>query len=275
MPTIEVNGAELYYEDQGSGDETILFAHGLVFDHRMYAAQVAHFRDRYRCVTFDFRGQGKSQVTAGGYDMDTLAADTAELVDALELAPCHFVGTSMGGFVGLRLALRRPELLRSLVLLDSSAESEPRENVLRYRAMQFAVRWLGLRAVVGRLMPVMFGRDNLADPAREADRRYWRELMLDNDRTGISRAAGGVIGRQGVIDEIDAIRVPTLVAVGEQDAATVPEKSRRMHERIPGSTFVAIPGAGHMPSLEQPARVNAIIGDFLASLPAPRSTEQS
>ncbi|MBF6592693.1 MAG: alpha/beta hydrolase [Ktedonobacterales bacterium] len=103
MPTSIVNGARLYYEEHGAGPETILFAHGLLWSGRMFDAQVAALRDRYRCVTFDFRGQGQSEVTRGGYDMETLTEDTAALIATLGAAPCHFAGLSMGGFVGLRL----------------------------------------------------------------------------------------------------------------------------------------------------------------------------
>lgn len=267
MPTIRVNGAELYYEDRGSGPETLVFAHGLVFDHRMYEAQVAAFSATYRCVTFDFRGQGLSEVTPNGYDMDTLAKDAAALMDALDLWPCHFVGLSMGGFVGLRLALRSPEMLRSLVLLNTSAESEPSGNRPRYHLMRLVARLLGPGPIVGRLMPVMFGRDFLADPGRAADREKWRQRMRENDRAGISRAAGGVINREGLLDRIEEIRVPTLIIAGEQDQATAPDKARHMHERIPGSELVMLPGTGHMSVLECPDRVNELLAAFLAGRP--------
>lgn len=264
MPTIRVNGAELYYEDRGSGLETLVFAHGLMFDHRMYEAQVAAFSDTYRCVTFDFRDQGLSEVTPNGYDMDTLADDAAALMDALDLWPSHFVGLSMGGFVGLRLALRYPEILRSLVLLNTSAESEPSGNRPRYRLMRLVARLFGPGPIVGRLMPVMFGRDFLADPGRAADREKWRQRMRENDRAGISRAAGGVINRDGILDRIDGISVPTLIVAGEQDLATTPDKARHMHERIPGSELVNLPGTGHMSVLECPDRVNDLLAAFLA-----------
>lgn len=270
MPTIRVNGAELYYEDQGSGLESLVFAHGLMFDHRMYEAQVAAFSDTYRCVTFDFRGQGLSEVTPNGYNMDTLADDAAALVDALDLSPCHFVGLSMGGFVGLRLALRYPEMLRSLVLLNTSAESEPSGNRPRYRLMRLVARLLGPGPIVGRLMPVMFGRDFLADPRRATDREQWRQRMRENDRAGISRAAGGVINREGVLDRIDGIRAPTLIIAGEQDQATTPDKARHMHERIPGSELVTLPGTGHMSVLECPDRLNELLTAFLAGRPGPQ-----
>ena len=135
MPTLQVNGAELFYDERGSGSETVVFAHGLLFDGRMFDAQVAALSGRFRCLTFDFRGQGRSAVTPDGYDMDTLADDAAALIEALGASPCHFVGLSMGGFVGLRLASRRPELLRSLALVDSSADPEPADNLPRYRLL--------------------------------------------------------------------------------------------------------------------------------------------
>lgn len=121
MPTTKVNGAKLYYEDNGAGSQTIVFSHSLLFSCRMFDAQVEAFKNRYRCVAFDFRGQGQSEVTRYGYDMDTLSADAVALIEELNCAPCHFLGFSMGGFVGLRLAIRHPELLDSLILVDTSA----------------------------------------------------------------------------------------------------------------------------------------------------------
>src|SRR5450759_2079283 len=108
MPWMQINGAEIHYEEDGEGPETIAFAHGLLLSGRMFESQVRALRDRYRCVTFDFRGQGQSKVTASGYDMDSLADDAAGLIEALGGAPCHFVGLSLAGFVGMRVATRRP-----------------------------------------------------------------------------------------------------------------------------------------------------------------------
>src|SRR5687768_12235716 len=183
MPTLQVDGATLHYEDTGGAAETVVFAHGLLWSGRMFDAQVQALRGRYRCVTFDFRGQGKSEVTADGYDMDTLAEDAAALIEALGCAPCHFVGLSMGGFIGMRLAARRLELLRSLVLIETSADPEPAQNAPRYRLLGRIVRVLGklgMRLVMGRVMRIMFGRTFLEDPARDAERRLWRERGMDN-----------------------------------------------------------------------------------------------
>jgi len=269
MPTLQANGATLWYEEHGSGPETVVFAHGLLWSGRMFDAQVAELADRFRCVAFDFRGQGRSEVTAGGYDMDTLADDAAALIEALGCAPCHFVGLSMGGFIGMRLAARRPELVRSLVLMETSADAEPAENVPRYRLLGGIVGVLGrlgMRLVMPRVMRIMFGRTFLQDPAREADRRVWRERGMANHPRGIVRALRGVIDRKPVYAELGKIAVPTLVVVGDDDVATVPAKAERLHAAIVGSRMVVIPGAGHTSSVEQPDLVNAALEGFLASI---------
>ena len=275
MPHIHVNGANLWYEEHGSGPETLVFAHGLLWSGRMFDAQVAALADRFRCVTFDFRGQGRSEVTEGGYDMDTLSDDAAALIEALGCAPCHFVGLSMGGFIGMRLAARRPELIRSLVLMETSADPEPAENVPRYRTLGGIVRLLGklgMRLVMGRVMRIMFGRTFLADPAREADRQLWRERGMDNHPRGIVRALQGVIDRKPIYPELGKIAVPTLVMVGDEDVATVLAKAERLHAAIPGSRLVTIPGAGHTSSVEQPAFVNTALEGFLCGSPFLRAS---
>ena len=263
MPKIRVNGAELYYEEQGSGSQTIVFSHGLLWSCRMFDNQVAALKEKYRCIAFDFCGQGQSEVTDGGYDMETLYKDAAALIEALGCAPCHFLGLSMGGFIGLRLAARRPELIKSLLLLETSADPEPSENVSRYKQLTFVARWFGLGLVVDRVMPVMFGQKFLNDPARAGERQEWRKRMSSNHRLGITRATTGVISRQGVFDEIDKIRVPALIIVGDQDVAVPLPNSQRLHERISGSQLVIIPGAGHTSTVEEPTAVNAAISEFL------------
>ena len=120
----------------------------------MFEDQVAALKGRYRCITMDLRGQGKSEVTQSGYDIDTLSADAAAVIETLKCAPCHFAGLSMGGFIGLRLAIRRPGLLKSLVLLESSADPEPQESRGQYRLLNFVARWFGLGIVASRVMPM-------------------------------------------------------------------------------------------------------------------------
>ena len=263
MPERRVNGTTLYYEDSGGEGPVVLFSHGLLFSASMFDAQVRSLAPRYRCIAYDHRGQGRSADPGGRlHDIEDVTNDAAELIRALGIAPCHFVGLSMGGFVGMRLAARHGDLLRSLTLLETSADPEPAENVSRYRRLAFVARWLGLRPVVGRVMPILFSKSFLADPARTADRMLWRERLAANRRT-IVRAVHGVIERRGIADELSGVRVPTLVMVGDEDVATVPAKAERIHARISGSRLVRIAAAGHSSCIEQPRFVNETIEQFL------------
>ncbi len=257
---------EIHEPLSGRADaETLIFSHGLLWSGRMFAAQVEAFRHTYRVITYDHRGQGQSEVPATGYDMDTVYADAVALLTSLNLGPCHFAGLSMGGFVGMRLAARRPDLLRSLILLETTADSEPPENQGKYRLLNAVVRYVGVWAVVKPVIKIMFSQSFLTNPARAADQRTWVGELTKNKRT-IVRAVGGVIDRQGVRDELSAIALPTLILVGEEDVATVPEKARRIQEKIAGSKLVYIPRAGHSSTVEEPEAVNAAIRAFLASL---------
>jgi pimeloyl-ACP methyl ester carboxylesterase len=266
MPHAKVNGHTLYYEEHRSGPETIVFAHGLLWSGRMFAAQVNALKSRYRCVTFDFPGQGQSEVARDGYDMETLAADAAALVKQLSAAPCHFAGLSMGGFVAMRMGIRYPELVRSLILLETSADPEPPENVPRYKLLSLISRWLSMHLVAGQTMQIMFGQAFLNDPARREERDRWRGYLLANNQTGIARALRGVIERQGVYEQLGKIKTPTLVIVGEQDVATVPAKAERIAGAIPGAKLVRIPNAGHSSTVEEPAAVTRAIEEFLAGV---------
>src|SRR5260370_15071750 len=130
--------------------------------------------------------------------MEPLYEDGVALIEHLGCAACAFLGLSMGGFIGLRLAARHPELLRSLILLETSADPEPSEHVAKYKQLTFVTRWFGLGLVVERVMPVMFGRTFLTDPAHALERREWRGCLSGNHRLGITRATTGVITRNGI-----------------------------------------------------------------------------
>lgn len=272
MPTAKIRDTELYYEDSGGPGQVVLFSHGLLWSGRMFEAQVEALRDRYRCVTYDHRGQGRSAPPADrSVPIETCAEDAAALIEALGLGPVHFVGLSMGGFVGMRLAARRPELVRSLCLLETTAEPEPAENVPKYRRLAWVARWIGLSPVATPVMKIMFSRTFLSDPAREADRARWRTELLAN-RRDIVAAVYGVVEREGCAELLDRIRQPTLVLVGEEDVATVPAKAERIHQGIRGSRLVRIPGAGHSSSVEQPALVSEALRAHLDALPPSQAT---
>jgi len=266
MPKIEINGVSIHYEVQGEGPETIVFAHGLLWSLKMFEDQMTAFKHRYRCISFDFRGQGQSAVTRSGYDMETLFADTAGIIEKLNAAPCHFVGVSMGGFIGLRMALRRPELIKSLALFATSADAETEDKKKRYLTLTLVARIFGLRAVADKVMPVMFGKTFLNDPLRAELKRQWRDNFIANRRIGLARAVKGVIDRQPIYDQIHKITASALIAIGDEDAAIPLERANRIHSQIAGSKLVIIPRAGHTPTVEEPAFVNGLLDDFISNV---------
>ena len=263
MPELQVDGARLHYQDSGGPGPAIVFAHGLLWSTALWRFQVAAFRDRFRCIAFDFRGQGRSEVTASGYDMETLTLDAAQLIEKLVAGPVHFAGLSMGGFVGMRLAARRPELIKTLALLDTAADREPRINLPRYTLLGWLTRPFGAAPLSGQVMKVMFARTFLRDPARAALRAQMRQELIGNGLAGSLRATGGVLHRQAVEkSELARIRCPTLVISGAEDAAIKPVRSRRLAEQIPGARFVSIPRAGHTATIEEPEAINAALREL-------------
>ncbi len=275
MPFLSIRGVQLYYEDTGGPGEPIVFSHGLLWNSRLFDRQIAALKGRYRCIAYDHRGQGRSTAPPGKViDLRTVYEDAVAFIQALGLAPCHFVGLSMGGFVGLRVAARHPELLRSLVLLDTSAASESLWNLSRYWLLTATTHWLGLRPVVDRIMSIYFGQTFLQDPARAFEREELRRQLIRNPRE-VWRAMHGVITRRSVTPELGRITTPTLILVGEEDAVTTPEKAEVLHTRIAGSRLIQLPHVGHMSNLEQPELVNAVLRRFLKGLSTPQLTYAS
>jgi 3-oxoadipate enol-lactonase len=265
MSEITVNGVTLFYEEKGSGPETLVFSHSYLVDSTHFAPQIEALSDRYRCIAYDHRGHGRSQVTEGGYDMENLYADAVALIEALNCAPCHFVGLSTGGFIGVRIGIRRPDLLTSLILMDTTAEAEPEENFKKYKLLMFMVRWLGWWPVINKVMSIFFAEKFLTDPGRQDEVRHWKELITSgNKKVGIQFGMG-IFSRASVFEELSTITTPTLVIVGEKDMARPLSEAQRTVEKIPGAKLVIIPEAAHLCTIEEPAAVTEAIEEFLNS----------
>ncbi len=267
MPELAVNDTTLYYEDTGPGTsgQTIVFSHGLLWGTELFEPQVAKFRERYRCIAWDHRGQGRS---AGDWrnciGIETVWSDAVALLEALNTGPVHFAGLSMGGFVAMRMAARRPDLVRSLILIETSSDPEPRENIKRYRMLTSALKIVGPRMLQSRVAPIMLAKSTLADGARRDDVARFSALM--SRRKDIWRAVNGVLDRGGIHAELSRISAPTLVVVGEEDVATPPAKAEKIVSGIRGAKLARIPHAGHSSTVEQPAAVNEAIEAFLATV---------
>jgi pimeloyl-ACP methyl ester carboxylesterase len=268
MPIVRVNDVEVFVEDTGAPSggpdaPAIVFGHGLLMNGRMFAAQVERLRSRYRCVTIDWRGQGRSPVTGGGYDMDTLSRDAVALIERLDLGAVHYVGLSMGGFVGMRLAARHPEVVRSLVLLNTSAGPEDPEKVRRYRLLAKVYGLMGIGPVRSRVEPILFGAAFLADPASKHGRDAWAAEVRAVNRSGMKKAIYGVTDREAIAAELGRITAPTLVVVGADDIATPVAKAEAIAASISEAYLEVVADCGHTSTLEQPRKVSDLIESFL------------
>lgn len=268
MPLVEVNGAKVYVEDSGPpagrpDAPAVVFGHGLLFSGRMFAAQVERLKHRYRCVTIDWRGQGRSPAGPGGSDMDALAEDAATIIEGLNAGPVHYVGLSMGGFVGMRLGARRPELLRSLTLLDTSSGPEDPDNVSKYRLLAKVYRVVGMKPVSSQVEPIMFGKTYLATEAGKAGVKDFLQSLAEVKRAGMVKAILGVTDRSPILDELGKITTPTLVVVGAEDVATPVAKSETIVGAIAGSRLEIVPEAGHSSTVEQPGALSDLIEAFV------------
>ncbi|WP_339754712.1 alpha/beta hydrolase [Algoriphagus aquimarinus] len=262
MPQINVNGVNIFYTDQGNGEETIVFSHGLLWSHKMFADQIEFLQPRFRVIAYDHRGQGQSEVT-GPFDMDTLSEDAAELIKELCVGPVHFVGLSMGGFIGMRLAARFPKLIKSLILLETSANSEPVENLPKYKTLNGIVKWLGvIPPVANKVMKIMFADSWLNDPINSEKIDFWKSQLKSNKKSVVG-AVDGVIYRKGIENELGDISCPTMVIVGDEDVATTPIKAKFIQMSILKARLHRIPGAGHSSCIEKPKEINRLIGDWL------------
>lgn len=265
MPTIDVNGTTLFYVDTGPGTtgETIAFSHGLLWGTELFAAQIEALRGRYRCIAWDHRGQGQSasDLNRECIGMELVWQDAVAVLEKLGTGPVHFCGLSMGGFVGMRMAARRPDLVRSLMLLETSSDPEPVENLKKYRLLISVVKLFGPRVVRGQVAPIMLGRTILTDASRRVERDRYTALM--SRRRDGWRAVNGVIDRAGVHDELARITARTLIVVGDEDVATPLPRSERIAKAIAGARLVQIPRAGHSSPVEEPAAVTAAIESFL------------
>ena len=263
MPTIHANGVELFYKESGSGPETIVFSHGLLMDHTMFEPQRAVFEKQYRVIAYDHRAQGQSQDPGQGYDMDSLAGDAAALITALNAAPCHFAGLSMGGFVGMRLAAHYPALVRTLTLMNTTATKEKLPNRIKYGVLAQMVKLVSPAPFTPIAVKELFGKTTQTSPARRPMLEEWTAKLRSRPRNIAPSLLAVMNRREFTAEELALISCPTLVIAGEEDTAQPPRNSESMVTGIRGARMVRIPGAGHSSSLETPEAVNAAIQELL------------
>ncbi len=258
MPTIDRPGSRVAYSVSGAGPALIL-GHSLFCTRSMWRGVLPALEAQHTVVNVELRGHGESTAEAEFTPWD-LADDWFAILDREGIESAAAIGLSTGGFTALRLALRSPERVRALALLDTSARAESAWRRLKNSLL--AQMWLRLDLLPKQaLLAAMFGRDSLR--RRPAFVQAFLDDVATFDKPQVLRAMRAVFSRDAI--DPSKIALPTLVLVGEEDSATPPEEARYLAERIPGARLEIVAGAGHLTAVERPGEVGALLRDFLDS----------
>lgn len=252
----------LAYEESGRGLPVVLI-HGFPLDHALWAPQLAGLVDRCRCIAPDLPGFGDSRAPRAA-SMDLYADAIVALLDELAIDRAVIGGLSMGGYIAFALWRRHRDRVRALMLVDTKAGPDPDEARRRRSEQIDLVRREGAGALAPRLLESMLARRTRERHPDVVERVL--AMMGRQPVDGIAAALGAMIDRPDSTATLATIDVPTLVIVGEEDAATPPDEARRIHDGIAGSTLEIVEGAGHLSSVERPAAVNHVMAEFLGRL---------
>jgi pimeloyl-ACP methyl ester carboxylesterase len=260
MTKLRGRDIDLYYEIIGQGDP-IVFIHGLGSSTRDWEYQIEYFSKRYQIVIFDIRGHGKSDKPAGPYSIHLFARDTAELIKALDIVPSHVVGISLGGMIALQLAANEPELVRSLVVVNSGSEMVVRTMKERLAVLQrfIIVRLLGMRKMGEVLGDRLFPKQE----QREL-RRTFADRWAENDPRAYREALRAIIG-WSLTEQLHRIECPTLVVAAEDDYTPM-EAKMPLVNGIKQAELVVIENSRHGTPVDQPEEFNKVLSTFLERL---------
>jgi 3-oxoadipate enol-lactonase len=244
------------------GAPAVTLSHPLGATLRIWDAHVPALTPRFRVLRYDTRGHGGSEVPPGPCTLEQMADDVVGLLDAAGIARTHFVGMSMGGLVGMTLALTHPDRVRSLVLCDTTACYGPALEAMWRERLRVAETAGMTEELIGRTVAVWFTPDFLARGKAQVDRV--REMLRRTDPRGYA-AAIRAIGFVDLRPRLGAIRCPTLVVVGEDDPGTPPAMAREIADRIPGARLEVLPGARHAAVVERAEEFTRLLLEFLAA----------
>jgi pimeloyl-ACP methyl ester carboxylesterase len=254
MPVAKINGLSISYTDEGQG-EPLLLIHGFPLSSDMYQPQRTALKHRFRVITPDLRGMGKSDVPTSGYSMDAYVDDLLALLDQLGIEQTIVGGMSMGGYILFALLRRAPERVKGVILIDTKASADDQTTLQKRRSLIEQVRSEGSReaADTSKMLTERTHQDNpdLVD--------YVQGIMLSTPADGIIGALQAMIDRPDSTAMLPNINVPTLIIVGSDDPLTPPESAQKMQQTIPNVQLVVIDGAAHASNLERPEEVNRAI----------------
>ena len=261
---VSAGDVELWVERRGRGPDVLLIA-GLGDPAEAWQAQFDGLADRYRVTAFDNRGAGRTPLPDGPLTPATMADDAAALVRALEVPSAHVAGFSMGGAIAQELALRHPELVRSLVLVSTYARADA-----LFRAQLAFWRWLPEVAPDERAFYEAFFTW-VYTPRAHADGSVSRivdEALAFPHQQSIEAFQAHVDAclAHDTVDRLSHIAAPTLVLSSELDVLLPPRVGRFVAAGIPGARFDVMPGEAHQPFQEVPDEFNARVDGFWRGL---------
>ncbi len=259
MPLISANGVELFYDLAGpEGAPVVVFSNSVGTTLEMWDAQARALSDRYRCLRYDARGHGRSQVLDQPITIDDLADDLAGLLDALGVAQAHIVGLSLGGMTAQAFGVRHPDRAESLTLMATAAYLPH-----GYDKRAETVRAQGMGVIVDAVLARWFTPDFAAAHPEVITPMRERFLQLDPRGYAVCCMA---IHDMDLRASNAAIRAPTLIIAGADDPATPPAMLEDIRTRIPQAELIVLPRAAHIPAVEQADRVNRHLAAFLDGL---------
>lgn len=262
MPKVQAGQIELEVVRRGAGTP-LLLVHGFPLDHSMWNAQIERLSSRFQVIAPDLRGFGGSQVIGGTATMEQMADDLAAMLDALDVDETVVLcGLSMGGYVGFQFWRKHRERLRGLVLCDTRAIADTPEGAAGRLKLAETVLRDGNGSLAEAMLPKLFAPATIEREKVMVESQ--RRTILAAPREGVAAALRGMAARPSAVDYLPQISLPTLVAVGSDDAISAPDEMRGIASAIPAAEFVVIPHSGHMTPLENPTAFDAAIERFLA-----------
>lgn len=263
MPVARVGDLDVAFEDLGSGDP-VVFASATGAPGAVWMTQTSVLSEEYRCLPVDLRDSGNSSYVEAPYVPADLAADLAGLIESLGIAPAHVAGYSLGGAAAQELAIARPELVRSLVLVSTWGRSDDM-FAATMRNWQAIRRGCGddLEAFYRALMPWAYSAASFALPGF-IDGLVTMAMAFDPPQRvdGFLRQCDADVAHDAA-DRLSGVRSPALVIVGEEDVTTPPRHSRQLCDLLREAELVLVPGAGHGALHERPDVVTEAIRSFL------------
>lgn len=261
MPLLDINGQWVYYEDTGGDGFPVVFAHGLLMDHEMFALQIESRVPGCRIITWDARCHGQTETTNEPFTYWDLAEDLKGLLDHLGIQQSAIGGMSQGGFVALRFALRYPERVAALILIDTQAGVEDPDKAATYQVMLDVWETDGLNDQLAETIASIILGNNW--PGRGPWIAKWRQWT----RSLLRPAFQTLVGREDIHDRLGEIKAPALVVYGAEDAAISLELTQRLCSELADCRrLVVVEGAGHASNLTHPEEVNIALKQFLGDL---------